>query len=394
MTSTRSPSVRVAPPSLPAAASAEVRASRWFTAAFGARPAVFVRSPGRVNLIGEHTDYNDGLALPLALDRALWLALAPRDDERVHLVSETDGVVHEFARGAGAQRWPGWTVYVQGMLWALSRTATGGFDAAVASDVPTGAGLSSSAALELAVARGVAALDDGEWNPIAAARLAQKAENQWVGVNTGMMDQLVCANGRKDHAVLLDCRDLSLRHIRVPEAFRVAVLDTGARRELVGSAYDDRRRECDQAAAALGVASLRDVSVDDLKRIDQLESPLAQRARHVVTENARVLESVRALRDGDGEALGRAMDASHASLRDDFQVSGPQLDVMAALASAADGVLGARMTGGGFAGCAVAVVEAGTEGGLERAVLQPYRDRTGLDPQLYVVRPGDGTSLH
>lgn len=376
------------------------RAVAVLSSALGVEPDVVVRSPGRVNLVGEHTDYNDGFALPLAIDRDLVMAVARRPDAQVRLVSELDGQVHELSLDSHAQRpnWPGWTVYVQGMLATVwSPQAEGawgdpvGFDAAVASDLPAGAGLSSSAALELAVARAVAALADVPHDPTAAALAGQRAENEWVGVATGTMDQMTVAHGRRGHVLLVDCRDMSVTPVALPSDLDVVVLDTGARRELVGSAYDERRRQCEQGAARLGVSSLRDVTVDDLDAVDRLPAPLAARVRHVVTENARVHDTVAGLAAADREAVGVALRESHRSLRDDFEVSGPELDTMADIANDTAGIVGARMTGGGFAGAVVALAEAGAVD-LD-GIIARYRGVHDLPARALAVQAADGTSV-
>ncbi len=363
----------------------------------GRRPDHVVRSPGRVNLVGDHTDYNDGLAMPLAIDRELALAVAVRDDDRVRLVSELDDTVHEVdlagvtgrADAPDDPRWPSWTVYVQGVLRAIDGDLSCGVDLAVASDLPEGAGLSSSAALELGVARCVAAVTGRGWDPSAAARAGRVAENDWVCVSTGIMDQLAVAHGRAGHVMVLDCADSSWRDVAVPVGLDLVVLDTGARRSLVGSAYDDRRRDCRDAADRLGVTTLREV--DDVAALQVLPDRLRARARHVVTENDRVRTVAHALPAGDLATVGAALRASHASLRDDYDVTGPELDTMADVANAADGVVGARMTGGGFGGAVVALVRTG---GVDvEEIITAFRRVHDLDARALVVRPSDGTSL-
>ena len=371
---------------------------------FDAEPAVIVRSPGRVNLIGDHTDYNDGLAMPLAIDVELHLAARRREDGRMRLWSEVDGQVHDLdaASVTDGDRWPDWTVYVQGVLRriiadpALRHTDVAarlerGLDLAVVSDLPAGAGLSSSAAIELAVVRAVESLMGIEPDAVRGARWGREAENLWVGVATGIMDQLAVACGRADHALLLDCREESWTHVPIPEDIEVLILDTGARRSLVGSAYDDRRRDCEEAAEQLGVASLRDLDESDLGALSSLPARLAARVRHVVGENARVRAVADALVDVDRSVLAAALNASHASLRDDYEVSGPELDIMAAIAQDTAGVIGARMTGGGFAGAVVALAEA--EQVDHRALLDRYAAEVQLPAQVLRVRAAAGTSL-
>lgn len=367
------------------------RVAGAFGMAMGRRPDLVVRSPGRVNLIGDHTDYNDGFVLPLAIDREVWLAASPRSDRRVTVASEgfeRIGVDLDRMERGGS----GWGEYVKGVLWAVG--ASQGFDAVLFSQIPVGAGLSSSAALELAVARLVAEIDGRDWDPVEAARACQRAENDWVGMPCGIMDQLVVATGRAGHACLIDCRSLDVEHRRIPEDVAVVVLDTGTRRELVGSAYAERRAACEAVAAALGVRALRDLDEKDLDaRLDGLSAVDLMRARHVVTENRRTVEAAGMLDSGDVEAAGRLMTESHASLRDDFEVSSPALDTMVEAALAAPGCLGARMTGAGFGGCAVALVEGEAVTSFVDRALDGYQQATGLDPVAYPCSAVDGVSL-
>jgi len=371
------------------------RAVAAYRAAYGRAPDHLVRAPGRVNLIGEHTDYNDGFVLPMALERAAWIALAPREDGVVRLVADDLGQAGTFdvaaarrrdARGDPRDPEGGWLEYPRGVAWALQEAghALVGFDGALASDVPRGAGLSSSAAVELAVAAAFAASSDLPWAPAAIARAMQRVENLWVGVQSGIMDQLIGAAGVAGHALLIDCRDLSLRPVPLPEGTAVVVLDTDTRRTLVGSAYDDRRAACRRVAEALGVAALRDA---DLAALDDAAAALdpvdLRRARHVVGENARTLAAADALARGDVAAVGRLMEASHASLRDDFEVSSPALDEIVRAAAAAPGCLGARMTGAGFGGCAVALVAADALDPFLAATVETYRRATGRAARAY-----------
>ena len=258
-----------------------------FVDRFGEPPLFVVRAPGRVNLIGEHTDYNDGFVLPLAIERAVWLAVRPRSDSEVRVRSM------DFAEGArfdtaqlerGGE--PSWSEYLKGTAWALAETgyALGGWEGAMASDVPMGAGLSSSAALELATARAFASVSGIDWNAPVMARLAQRAENEWVGMNCGIMDQMISAVGVAGHAVLIDCRSLDTTAVPLPKGTVIVILDTSTRRGLVDSAYNERRRQCEEAAAFFGVRALRDLAPHALAlRIDELDPTTARRARHVVT---------------------------------------------------------------------------------------------------------------
>jgi galactokinase len=363
---------------------------------FGTPPRFVARAPGRVNLIGEHTDYNDGFVLPMAIDRATWIALRPRDDRRVRLRSVLFDEEVEIDLDALARGGPGWAEYVKAMAWALleGREPLRGWDGVVAGDVPVGAGLSSSAALELCAARAFAAAADLEWDAKTMAVRAQRAENEWVGMKCGIMDQLVSAAAEEGSALLIDCRSLETTAVPLPADVAVVVLDTSTRRGLVDSAYNERRAQCEAAARALDLPALRDVALSRLVAgAVRMDGTTLRRAHHVVTENERTLRAVQALRRGDVEALGALLDASHESLRDDFEVSSPALDAMVACARKDPACHGARMTGAGFGGCAVALVRAGqTEPFLGR-VLADYEDATGLVPKGYVCRPSAGASV-
>ena len=319
-----------------------------FTEHFGAPPTALVRAPGRVNLIGEHTDYNDGFVFPLAIDRTTWIALRPRRDSAV-----VAAALDDLTRGSG------WLEYLTGVAWALQEAgyALAGWEGVISSDVPRGSGLSSSAALEVAALRAFQAVSGFDWHPEDMARLGQRVENAWLGVNSGIMDQLVSAAGRRGHALLIDCRSLVCEPVPLPPETAVVVLDTGTRRGLVGSAYNERRAQCETAAQAFGVPALRDLDIDTFERQAVTLEPIARRrARHVIGENRRTLNAAEAMLHGDTEQLGQLMNASHESLRDDFDVSSSALDVMVACAQLQTGCLGARMTGAGFGGAAVALV--------------------------------------
>lgn len=379
----------------PASATARVR--RDFAARFDGDPASLVRAPGRVNLIGEHTDYNGGFVLPLAIDPAIWIALRPRQDRTVRAWAVDFQDLLEFdignlspARGHAHT----WGEYVKGVAWALSEAGhrLNGWDGAILGEVPIGAGLSSSAAIQIAVARAFADASGLRWDPIEMARLAQRAENEWVGLQCGIMDQLVSAAGRRAHAILIDCRSLELTPIAIPDGVRVVVLDTTTRRDLATSAYNERRHQCDLAAHAYGVASLRDVTLAQITTTPAgITDAAFRRARHVVTENARVLQMVSALPEADFDRVAALMDESHRSLRDDFEVSSPTLDAMVAAAQRA-GSLGARMTGGGFGGCAVALVKASRADAFVKAALDDYGRSTGLTGRAYIWTACEGAT--
>ncbi len=368
-----------------------------FVRRFGVPPSLVARAPGRVNLIGDHTDYNDGFVLPMAIDRAVWIALQASGDSRVTVHSLDFDDEAEIELGGDAARGSGWQEYVRGVAWAMRDDTRGGqcgWTGVVAGDVPLGAGLSSSAALELATARAFAAVCDLPWDPAAMARLAQRAENEWVGVNCGIMDQLISAAGEPGHALLIDCRSLHVRAVRIPERVVVVVLDTATRRGLVDSAYNERRMRCEAAGRELGVRALRDVDLSTFaERAPRMDPVTRKRARHVITENARTLAAAGALERDDVEHVGRLMDESHASLRDDFEVSRAELDLIVEMAREEPGCLGARMTGAGFGGCAVAMVHAAAAPELSRTVTARYHEKTGLEPAIYVCSASAGASI-
>jgi galactokinase len=344
------------------------------------------RAPGRVNLIGDHTDYHDGLVLPLAIDHDCVIAARRRDDGRVTIRSaELAGTVDVAADGGDepAAVEPAWGRYVGGIVRTLADAgrAPVGLDAALSSSVPVGSGLSSSAALEVAVAL---ALADAAGFALPATELAQacrRGEHLATRVPSGVMDQLVALLGRAGHALLIDCRTLAAEPIPLPDALAVLVVHSGLPRALAGSAYAERRADSERVATRLGVVALRDVSLDEVR-----DEP---RARHVVTENERVLRFADALRAGDTGALGSLLLASHASLRDDYEVSTPELDLAVDLL-VEHGAIGARLTGAGFGGCVVALVPRAQLGDVARKTAVRYRTETGLDADAFEVRAVDG----
>lgn len=367
-----------------------------FRRRFGSDAPLLARAPGRVNLIGDHTDYNDGFVLPMAIDRGVWIAFRPRGDRRVvaHSLDFDEDVA--FAVGHDAPRADGWVEYVRAMAWALddAHRPLAGWEGVTAGDVPVGAGLSSSAAIELASAYAFTAGAHGAWDAPAMALLAQRAENVQVGVNCGIMDQLISATGVAGHAVLIDCRSLATRPVPIPDHAAVVVLDTATRRGLVDSAYNERRAQCEAAARTFGVAALRDVDESTFAaRADELDPVTRRRARHVVTEDARTLRAAEALTTGDLVAMGTLMNESHASLRDDFEVSRRELDLMVDLAQRHDACYGARMTGAGFGGCAVALVRHDAAPGFAGDVANAYQSATDLHPSVYVCVASDGASV-
>lgn len=363
---------------------------------FGQPPAFVARAPGRVNLIGEHTDYNDGFVLPMAIDRGIWIALRPRSGPVVQIHSLDLDSTASFALDSMRHESAGWVEYLQGVAWALQEAghSLSGWEGVMAGNVPRGAGLSSSAALELATARAFQAVSGFPWDPPAMALLGQKAESQWVGVNCGIMDQMISAAGEADHALLIDCRSLATTSVPLPADAAVVVLDTATRRGLVDSAYNERRAQCEAAAAYFGVPALRDVTGERFAaKAGRLDDVTYRRARHVISENARTLAAAEAMRAGDAVELGRLMDDSHVSLRDDFEVSGPALNHMVECAWEEPSCYGARMTGAGFAGCAVALVEAASVETFVARVAARYTARTDRTPAVYLCRASAGASL-
>ena len=307
-----------------------------FQQRYGAAPTFLVRAPGRVNLIGEHTDYNDGFVMPMAIDRAAWIALRPSGNRQVTVHALDFGESDTFDLDHLAPAPGSWADYVRGVAWALQQHGytTAGWEGMMAGDVPVGAGLSSSAALELAVARAFGAVAGWAWDASRMALLGQYAENKWVGLNCGIMDQMISAAGVAGHALLIDCRSLAISPMPLPPGIAVVVLDTATRRGLVDSAYNERRAQCEAAARHFGVVALRDVSVAELEAAQpDLDALTYRRARHVITENERVLQACDAMRAADAVALGRLLDASHVSLRDDFQVSSRELDAIVEVAA-------------------------------------------------------------
>ncbi len=372
------------------------RVTAAFVAQFGEAPSSVIRAPGRVNLIGEHTDYNDGFVLPMAIDWAAWIALRPREDGQVVVHSLDFDQTVTFALDSIQNTGEGWAEYVKGMAWVMKAAGYGleGWDGVMVGDVPIGAGLSSSAALELATARAFAHVSGIAWHPANMALLAQRAENEWVGVNCGIMDQMISAAGEAGHALLIDCRSLETVSVPLPEGTRVVVLDTSTRRGLVDSAYNERRQQCEAAAAHFAVQALRDVTLAQLQAAESALDPLVfRRARHVISENDRTQAAATAMQAGDAAQLGALMNQSHISMRDDFEISSDALNAIVEAAQAVSGCYGARMTGGGFAGCGVALVAVDAVEAFTAAVTRDYKAKTNLDAVLYVCQASAGAAI-
>lgn len=377
----------------------EERAIGAFVDAFGHRPEVVARAPGRVNLIGEHTDYNDGFVLPVAIDRAVYVAASARADDRVTLVAADFGERVGFVLDR-IERDPAhaWSNYPRGVAWVLQSRGLrlSGMDAAIHGDVPIGAGLSSSAALEVATAKAMQTLSGFILADVELALAAQEAENRFVGMQCGIMDQFISVLGRRDHALLIDCRSLEHRAVPMPAGYKVVVADTMRRRGLVDSEYNRRRAQCEEGVRLLrqrlgGIAALRDVTPAQLEEHREvLPEVIYRRCRHVVRENERVLEAVAALGASDAATFGRLMLQSHASLRDDYEVSSPELDFLVDAALDIGGAVGARMTGAGFGGCIVSLVRQGAVGPFAEELQRRYSEWSGVVPEIYVCGAEQG----
>jgi galactokinase len=374
-----------------------LRAVAAFRDAYGRGPTRIARAPGRVNLIGEHTDYNDGFVLPCAIDFETAVAAGPGEGPEVSVVAaDFGGATDRFRIDAPIARVGEWRDYVRGMAVVLGEDGPlEGCELAVAGDVPPGSGLSSSAALEIAVGSALLEMAGRSMAPHELAKAGQRAENAFVGSRCGIMDQLISARGKAGHALLIDCRSLACTPVAMPQGVSVVIVNSGVRHSNVGGEYNDRRAQCEAAARHYGVAALRDLDEAALEAGKQgLDETTFRRARHVVTENARTLAAAEALRGGELRRMGELMAASHASMRDDFEITVPPIDDLVEIV---DGVLagegGARMTGGGFGGCVVALAPDGAVEAVRRAVTEGYRTPDGNPPLLYVCTAAPGAEV-
>ncbi|HLV81127.1 MAG TPA: galactokinase [Chthonomonadaceae bacterium] len=373
-----------------------------FRELFGALPPIVVRAPGRVNLIGEHTDYNEGFVFPAAIDRDVMIACAPREDPQVRAFalnfnqSSTFRLDNLQPATEGRERWSN---YLRAMGWVFAQEGlpARGMNCVVLGNVPVGAGLSSSAAMLVAGGLAFAAVSGAQIEPVKLALMAQRAEREFVGVNVGIMDQFISVLGQKGHALLIDTRSLTYEAVPLPQTgVSIVIADTNKKRGLVDSDYNTRRAECEQAVEILkrflpSIQALRDVSEADLQRYgSELPEEVRRRARHVVTEDARTLASVEALKAGDIVRFGQLMNASHESLKDDYQVSCPELDALVDAARSVEGVYGSRMTGAGFGGCTVSLVAASALETFQREVPPRYKQAMGLNTTLYVTTASQG----
>lgn len=355
-----------------------------FTTRFGRPPTVSVSAPGRINLIGEHVDYNGGSVMPIATPQRAFVELAPRDDDGVNAFSLETGAEHYRLRHE--KRGRGWIDYVQGLTHTLEKhgIGKGGFDLWIHSEVPVGAGLSSSAALEIAVLRGLRELWALTLTDLELALLAQRAENSFVGANVGIMDQMASSLGNEKTALLIDTATLKYRPLALPSTLKLLVIDSGIKHDLVTGDYNKRRQECEAAAASLGVKALCSLGSEALPRVVALTAPFARRARHVITENERVHGAVRAIEAGDVVELGELINASHDSLRDDFEVSLPAIDRLVELSRAQPKVLGARLIGGGFGGAVLVLTLSESPREQAELIAQTYARETQNQPRVVV----------
>ena len=372
-----------------------------FAYRFGRTPTVS-RAPGRVNLIGEHTDYNDGFVMPAALEFATLTAASQRPDRRLRVYSVILDETREFDLDSPPQGPTGeWSDYIFGVALMLESSGRNlaGADLVVWTDVPIGAGLSSSAALEVSCAHALLTESGLPFDPIEVAQLCQRAENDFVGMRCGVMDQYISCCGVAGHALLIDCRSLESRHVAIAPNLRLLIANSRVRHQHAGGEYNLRREACEEGVRLLSrylgpIQALRDVTPEQLEaKRRKLPDLIYRRCRHIVTENARVLEAARALEAGDFGACGRAMNASHISMRDDFEITCPEVDMLAGLAQTVNGVYGSRMTGGGFGGCTITLLEEWAVDKASQMLIDGYRIGMGRDVDLYVCTPSDGARL-
>jgi galactokinase len=379
-----------------------------FRKRFGEDPTFMVRAPGRANLLGEHVDYNDGFVLPVAIDRTTVLACRPSKSTHtsiraIDLNQETtfDTQSINNKKTTGRAHLPSWGLYPAGVQWSLNaeKLKTPAMEAVYASDVPRGAGLSSSASVEMAF--GVAWEKLGEWTipSMDMAKLCQRAENQYIGVNCGIMDQFASACGVKDHLLFLDCRSFEWQTVPLPKGVSIVLANTNVRRSLAGSAYNDRRAACEEAVRILqkylpGINALRDVSLEEFKNYsNQLPEIVEKRARHIVEEIERTRQALKFLEENNIKQFGILMNECHVSLRDLYEVSCPELNAMVETAWSLPGCYGARLTGAGFGGCTVNLVAQEAAVSFGRDLARGYKRMTGLKPEIYICHASDGAGL-
>lgn len=365
---------------------------------FGAAPAI-LRAPGRVNLIGEHTDYNDGFVLPIAIDFYTYVAAGRRRDRVVHIVSENLGEEREFSLDDIAAGPRGhWSDYIRGVAAVLQHRGISveGANLVIQSEVPLGAGLSSSAALEVSCALAFLGQSNAAMSRIDIARVCQQAEHRYAGTLCGVMDQFMACFGKSGHALLLDCRSLNFTELPLDTASRIVVCNTGVKHALAAGEYNRRRQDCEAGVRTLqkfipAISALRDVTRAQLEEFkSEVSDRVYRRCRHVIGENIRVQETAAALRSKDTITVGRLLGESHASLRDDYEVSCRELDVMVEIAMQIPGVWGSRMTGGGFGGCTVNLIAADAVEDFQREIRSKYQARVGISPEVYACNAAKG----
>lgn len=368
-----------------------------FAEQFGYPASHVIQAPGRVNLIGEHTDYNDGFVLPCAIDYQTVVSCAPRSDRIVRVIAaDYDNQRDEFSLDAPivSHDTQQWSNYVRGVVKHLQKRNNhfGGADLVISGNVPQGAGLSSSASLEVAVGTVFQQLYHLPLDGAQIALNGQEAENQFVGCNCGIMDQLISALGKKDHALLIDCRTLGTKPVSMPKGVAVVIINSNFKRTLVGSEYNTRREQCETGARFFQQPALRDVKLAQFNAVaHELDPIVAKRVRHVLTENARTVEAASALANGDLQRMGQLMAESHASMRDDFEITVPQIDTLVEIVKGVIGDQGGvRMTGGGFGGCIVALVPEALVDKVQQTVAQQYEAKTGIKETFYVCKPSQG----
>ncbi len=368
-----------------------------FRTLYGTQSRVF-RAPGRVNLIGEHTDYNDGFVMPAAIDFAVWIAIAPRQDRKlaVHSINFSQSTEIDMGQDGAAQKH--WSDYIHGVAVMLGKAGhrLRGANLLVRGDVPIGSGLSSSAAVEVASALALLGNSGLSMGCVELAKLCRRAENEFVGVQVGIMDQFISCGGQADHALMLDCRSLEFRLLPLPAEVSLVICNTMVKHELGSGEYNTRRAQCEEgvrilARSAPGMRALRDGTLEQLEQHrSELPEVVYRRCRHVISENTRVLQAASALEERDLDRFGHLMGESHRSLRDDYEVSCRELDVMVDLAAKQEGVFGARMTGGGFGGCTINLVKSEAVADFQNSVSRAYEQATGLKPQIFVSSAAAG----
>jgi len=374
-----------------------------FQSRFGASPDYLLRSPGRVNLLGEHIDYNDGIVLPFAIDRATWLAFSANGSGQSNLLALDLGQSCSFTPASIQIKQdnlgsllPEWVLYPAGVNWAAGNAnlACVGMNAVYSSTIPAGSGLSSSASIEMAFALAWQTLSAWGLSPMQRALLGKEAENLYVGVHSGIMDQFACACGKANSVLALDCRSLEWHTIPLPPGYTIIVANSMKPRKLSGGEYNKRKADCEEAVRLLGIKSLRDISLKEFYQLSHImPERIRKRAKHVVEETDRVIRAIRLLEDGDLGEFGKLLNEGHVSLRDLFEVSTPELNLMVELAQALPGCLGSRLTGAGFGGCTISIVTDNQTEGFIDQLRQGYQKATGIMPDVYVCRASEGTCL-